>query len=109
MMSPILYVELLQQSNYKISFLLSMMHKQKTYFSKKYSKINRRTLGKCNKVINKDNVSMIQNVKLAKYIRNLWIISLSNNPLDDLWVFATNYNVLRIMFKISSGLACKYG
>ena len=64
-MNPILYVDLLKQSSYKNIILLSMMHKQYTYFSKKYSKSNRITLNKTNrlsKVCEKDNI------KATKYI-----------------------------------------
>ena len=93
MMSPILYVELLRQSNYKISFLLSVMHKQKTYFSKKYSKVNRRTLGKCNRVINSKNVGMIKNVKLAKCIRNMRIVCVCKEPSLREWVYALHMKI----------------
>ena len=41
---PILFVDLLKQSSYKNAILLSTMHKQMTYFAKKYSKSNRITL-----------------------------------------------------------------
>ena len=47
---PILYVDLLKQSNYKNSVLLSVIHKQLTYFSKMYSKTNRITLCQTNKL-----------------------------------------------------------
>ena len=71
-MNPILFVDLLEQSNYKTSMLLSVMHKQRTYFSKKYSKINRQTLSDHtfnNKVaINLEDICEKQNVKLLKYV-----------------------------------------
>ena len=35
-MNPILYVDLFRQSSYKNSILISLMHKQLIYFSKKY-------------------------------------------------------------------------
>ena len=45
-LNPILFIDLLKQSSYKNAILLSLMHKQKTYFSKKYSKSIRTTLKK---------------------------------------------------------------
>ena len=62
--SPILYIDLLKQANYKTVLLLSMIHKQRTYFSKKYSKMNRIMLGGCNKLsdMKKDNVKGVKYV-----------------------------------------------
>lgn len=69
-MIPILYVELLQQSNYKTSILFSIIHKQRTYFSKKYSKTNRQTLSKheFKKYAKINYMCDKQNVKLLKYV-----------------------------------------
>ena len=67
-MNPILFVDLFKQSSYKTTILLSVTHKQLTYFSKKYSKSTRITLSKTNKlsVACKKN-----NIKAIKYIQNL--------------------------------------
>lgn len=72
----ILYVDIFRQSSHKNTILLSMMHKQYTYFSKKYSKINRITLNKTNrlsKVCEKDNVKIFKYmnkiIDLTKYNR----------------------------------------
>ena len=74
-MYPILFVELLKNASYKNVVLLSMMHKQFTYFSKKYSKSNKITLGNnTNKLLDKcekDNIKVIKygnkKVNLIKY------------------------------------------
>ena len=71
MMHPILYVDLFRQSSYKNSVLISLMHKQRTYFSKKYSKINKITLNKINrlsKVCEKDNIKIVKYIKKKTYI-----------------------------------------
>ena len=64
---PILFIDLLNQSSYKNTILLSMMHKQLTYFSKKYSKLNRITLHKyeSNKLF---VVCKKDNIKVMKYV-----------------------------------------
>ena len=62
---PILFIDLLKQSSYKNTILLSMMHKQLTYFSKKYSKSNRVTLSKVNKL---SNICEKDNIKATTYI-----------------------------------------
>ena len=62
-MHPILFIDLFKQSSYKTTILLSMMHKQKTYFAKKYSKLTRITLSKINKLLKiceKDNIKAVQ-------------------------------------------------
>ena len=53
-MNPILYVDLLKQSSYKTTILLSVIHKQLTYFSKKYSKSNKIILNKIVKLLSSD-------------------------------------------------------
>lgn len=65
--SSILFVELFRQSNYKTITLLSLIHKQKTYFSKKYSKSTRISL-KYNKPNNLNNSCKNDNIKAIKYI-----------------------------------------
>lgn len=67
LMYPVLFVDLLKQASYKNVKMLSVMHKQMTYFSKKYSKSNRITLDKykSNKlfvVCKKDNIKVIKYV-----------------------------------------------
>lgn len=65
LLSPIIYIDLLKQSPYKTTILLSLIHKQRTYFSKKYSKSNRITLNKYDSnelfvVCEKDNIKIIK-------------------------------------------------
>ena len=60
---PILFVDLLKNASYKNAILLSLAHKQLTYFSKKYSKSNRITLSKANNlstICDKDNIKAIK-------------------------------------------------
>ena len=67
---PILFVDLLKQSSYKNTILLSLIHKQLTYFSKKYSKSNRITLSKLLPIKKrKDNVKSLKYaLKIPKYV-----------------------------------------
>ena len=62
---PILYVDIFRQSSYKNSVLIGMMHRQLTYFSKKYSKINRITLSGKNRL---SEVCEKDNIKIVKYV-----------------------------------------
>ena len=63
-----IYIILLKQSSYKNTFLLSLAGgKQKTYFSKKYSKSNRITLHK-NNTTNIKIICKKDNIKAVKYI-----------------------------------------
>lgn len=92
-MYPILCVMLLEQSSYIGSVLLSRMHKQRTYFSLKYSKKNRQTLrdiisSNIVKAKKNGNMKLImyyrsmikyayksKNVKLMKYFGSLYDLS----------------------------------
>lgn len=68
---PILFIDFLKQSSYKTIILLSMMHKQLIYFSKKYSKTNSIALSNTNRlsiIYNKDNI------KATKFINKKIII-----------------------------------
>lgn len=78
-MYPILFIDLLKQSSYKTTILLSVIHKQRTYFSKKYSKYTRITLSEPNKlsvIQTKDNIKAIKyankTINLVKYIGMMW-------------------------------------
>ena len=74
-MNPILFVDILKQSSYKTTILLSLMHKQRTYFSKKYSKSNRITLT-FNKPNNLSNICKKDNIKAIIYL--WWIMKKYN-------------------------------
>ena len=66
---PILFVDLLKQSSYKNAILLSMLQKQFTYFSKKYSKSNKITLNKANRlpiICDEDNIKAIRYIHFKK-------------------------------------------
>ena len=69
--SSILYVDLLRQASYKNVILLSLSHKQKTYFSKKYSKMNRIVL-KHNKVNNLTNIWYLTRHQICVKQQNGW-------------------------------------
>ena len=71
-MHPILFVDLFKQSSYKTTILLSVLYKQLTYFSKKYSKSTRITLCKTNKlsvICEKDNVKAIKYINRKTYAK----------------------------------------
>ena len=65
---PVLFVDLFKQASYKNVLLLSTMHKQLTYFSKKYSKSNRIVLSKYH---NLSCACEKDNVKVIKYAHNV--------------------------------------
>ena len=72
-MHPILFVDLFKQSNYKTAILLSMMHKQLTYFSKKYSKSTKITLlarhpNNLSKICKNDCIKQIKYADNNRYI-----------------------------------------
>lgn len=117
MISPILYVDLLKQASYKTTILLSLMHKQKIYFSKKYSKSNRITLNKTTTNLSdkchKDNIKAIKyiqpkitiNKKIYEInIQNIKVIRyLTNNRYSD---YNTDFHCQRHMFMM---LCVKHG
>ena len=68
-MHPILFVDLFKQSSYKTAILLSVLHKQLTYFSKKYSKSTRITLNETKSKTNTlSDICEKDNIKATKYI-----------------------------------------
>ena len=94
-MHPILFVDLFKQSSYKTTILLSVIHKQLTYFSKKYSKFTRITLSKINKLsvaCENDNIKMIKhvhkNTNLIKY--NTHILKATKNNSNKIIRFLLN-------------------
>ena len=88
---PILFVDLLKQSSYKNTILLSMMHKQKTYFLKKYSKANRITLN------NATPKNTCDNIKQMKYIYKKKPIT-SNKFLEK---NITNCKIIRYIINVN--------
>ena len=82
---PILFIDLLKQSPYKNVILLSIMHKQKTYFSKKYSKSNRITLDHTTKKYTNDNIKAIKYAHKNRTFIDLNYIKKST----------TNYKIIR--------------
>ena len=91
LMYPVLFVDLLKQASYKNTKMLSVMHKQLTYFSKKYSKLNRITLDKyeSNKlfvVCKKDNIKVMKYVckcvNMNEYMKFMFrCVELKNNKI----------------------------
>ena len=123
-MNPILFVDLFRQASYKNAILLSTIHKQLTYFSKKYSKSTRITLSKTNKlstVCDKDNIKAIKyvtkkinimkydnlvyksakfkNIKTVRhFLNNGYDIYCSYNTIKDYYGSTTGYITSLLLF-----------
>ena len=124
--SPILFVDLLKQAGYKNAVLLSMMHKQKTYFSKKYSKSNRITLlglptNNLTNICNKDTIKTIKHIDkqikisvsmIAKHFRRFdkikrLTLSHDRNNLIRLCVMKNNIKIVRYFVNNGCCSSCK--
>lgn len=95
-MNPILFIDLFKQASYKTTILLSVMYKQRTYFSKKYSRSIKITLSKINKL---SKICEKDNIKATKYVhKKINLITYDNFML--MCVKSNNVKIVRYFLNI---------